>query len=205
MVRILVTAVAGFGGAVIGASATLIAGALQHRRETENEISRESRMRALEAAEKCHELFSEFVRAYERCHSQDNVRHAFSAKMMKVNGEIVTQTVFLPGELRVRLHRARTVMVSADDITEGRYHYLPPSTIVRYSASEAQSDLVAYMRSEPYEDVGPRMRELEIALREYHDDYSEASADHYKEFNAVTSPGRSSHSSRWTCSLLGNG
>ena len=80
--------------------------------------------------------------------------------MMKINGSIITQAVFLPEKLRARVHRARTVMVNTDEVAGGGYHYLPPSTVVRYSANEAQADLVAYMRSEPPGDVGQRMREL---------------------------------------------
>jgi hypothetical protein len=57
--NLLINALSGLAGAVIGATATLRSAARQHERDMEAERARESRLRSVKAAERCDELFTD--------------------------------------------------------------------------------------------------------------------------------------------------
>lgn len=184
----LITAAAGFGGALVGASATLLSGSFQSRREIQRETVREARDRAVKAADDCYELLSDFVEALESgFEGAEGVSvlggmRTLSPAVQEINGSILKKCVYLPREVRYRVHLARLAMVYSQEIESGNYHYLPKGTIVRYSASQAQQTLVAFMCNEEIPRLLTQTLELDVALKEHHVDYHARTKDHREKF-----------------------
>lgn len=170
----LISAGAGLVGAIVGAGATLLGGVLQGRREVRNEAAREARKRAIQAAEECLELFDRFTRALESASDRRDAEAGSGALVVEwvdvdvddLNGSLLAKGVYLPGEVRHRVELARVAMVFAGEIARGGYHYLPMSTIVRYSAHSVRTVLVAFICNEEIPAIPLRTRELSVAVEE---------------------------------------
>lgn len=169
-------------GALLGGSATLIAGTVQHRREQKAALDRERRQaaaaleeqrRAREraAAEQCAQLLQILERA-----AIDLTHHGGEQVIERVASAadaLRTRSLDLPRTIRVRVEEAANLLRDAHDISGYRHghllHYAHDQSIIREVAAQTLVDLAAFLHDEPLPHKSGLLVELEAVYAEYRD------------------------------------
>jgi hypothetical protein len=178
----LIAAGAGVGGAFVGATATLIAGARQHRRQVTAERAKEVRERARQAAKDCDRLLRQLAEDVLEAYRHDpEAPPAVRDRIFAALDDIRMLAVDLPQPLQDRVLERASWLNIADEVGRdgyGGYHYLPVHSIVREIVKDSHQALAAFLRDA--EDL-PEPSNLVVELAAAFEDHEEMMDIQYEE------------------------